>query len=147
MTTAKNLEDDLYIAGWITLISSALVYSIYWKSGIHLPCVLNTFFGIYCPGCGGTRALKALLQGKFLLSLWYHPLVLYTAVVGGGFMATQTAQRLQCRLASGRAFGKFFSRPVRAWKFHDWYLYGAVALLLGNWILKNVLRLCFHICM
>lgn len=144
----KSLEDELYGAGWIILASAALVYPLYLMSGIHLPCVLDTFFGFYCPGCGGTRALKALFQGKLLLSLWYHPLVLYTAVVGGGFMATQTAERLQRRLTSGQSVsGLLCARPVRAWKFHDWYLYGAAALLLGNCIVKNILRLCFHICM
>lgn len=133
----RNLESTLYLAGWagvIFLIPAALFYHYVWLDKIHLPCVLNAFFGIYCPGCGGTRAVEALLHGHILLSLWYHPLVLYTAVLGGGFMITQTLARLKVP-------------HIKGWRFHDWYLYGAAAILFGNCILKNVLRLCFHICM
>jgi len=31
-----------------------------------LPCPFNTFWHIYCPGCGGTRAVYALLDFDFL---------------------------------------------------------------------------------
>ncbi len=133
----RSLESTLYLAGWIgsiALIPVCLFYRYFWIPRIHLPCVLDAFFGIYCPGCGGTRAAAALLHGHLLLSLWYHPLVLYTAVIWGGFMITQTLERLKVP-------------HIKAWHFHDWYLYGAMALLFGNCVLKNILRLCFHICM
>ena len=132
-----SLETTLYQASWfgtVILIPVSLFYRYFWMTKIHLPCVLNTFFGVYCPGCGGTRAVEALLQGHLLLSLWYHPLVLYTAVIWGGFMSTQTLERLHVP-------------RVKGWRFHDWYLYGAMVLLLGNCVLKNILRLCFQICM
>ena len=44
---------------------------------LHLPCLFRAMTGLYCPGCGGTRAVQYLLQGRLLLSLRYHPLVLY----------------------------------------------------------------------
>jgi len=44
------------------------------------PCLLHEFTGLYCPGCGGTRAFVALIHGQFLKSVYYHPLVLYAAV-------------------------------------------------------------------
>ena len=95
-------------------------------------CVVYRLLGIYCPGCGGTRAVSALLGGHLLLATWYHPLVTYTIAIFGGFMLSQTLARLHI----GR---------IRGWRFHEWHLYGAVAIMIGNFILKNILLLGFHI--
>ena len=87
---------------------------------------------MYCPGCGGTRAVRALLQGDLLLSLWYHPLVIYTVVIFGGFMITHTLEK--------------FSVPhVKGWKFHNWYLLVALGIVVVNFVVKNVLLLAFGI--
>ena len=39
-------------------------------------CCIKTQFRIYCPGCGGSRATIALLQGDIIQSLKYNPIVL-----------------------------------------------------------------------
>ncbi|MCI9570502.1 MAG: DUF2752 domain-containing protein [Lachnospiraceae bacterium] len=49
-----------------------------WRNG-RIPCLFHEITGLYCPGCGGTRAFKALLRGELLLSVLYHPFVLYGA--------------------------------------------------------------------
>ena len=43
------------------------------------PCLFHMVTGYYCPGCGGTRAVIALLHGDIIASFIYHPLVPYTA--------------------------------------------------------------------
>lgn len=45
---------------------------------LGIPCVFQSLTGLYCPGCGGTRAVRSLLKGDLLMSFKYHPLVLYT---------------------------------------------------------------------
>ena len=37
------------------------------------PCVFRKATGIYCPGCGSTRALRALFKGDFFAALRYNP--------------------------------------------------------------------------
>ncbi|MBQ8285684.1 MAG: DUF2752 domain-containing protein [Thermoguttaceae bacterium] len=37
------------------------------------PCIFRKATGIYCPGCGSTRALRALLEGDFFAALRYNP--------------------------------------------------------------------------
>lgn len=56
------------------------------------PCPLHYLTGLYCPGCGGTRAFVALVHGQFLTSLYYHPLVLYTAVCLVWYLLKQIVQ-------------------------------------------------------
>ncbi len=70
--------------------------------------------------------MAALLRGRFLESVWYHPIVPYSVILFGGFMLTQGLARLGVR-------------QIRGWKFHNWYLYGAVVVLVCNFLIKNLL--------
>ncbi|MDE6762002.1 MAG: DUF2752 domain-containing protein [Lachnospiraceae bacterium] len=45
------------------------------------PCFVHEFFNVYCPGCGGTRALFALFHGQVLHSLIYNPAIVLGAVL------------------------------------------------------------------
>lgn len=40
------------------------------------PCTIHELFHMYCPGCGGTRAILALLKGEILHSIAYNPAIL-----------------------------------------------------------------------
>lgn len=136
MKKQKTAVDELYTIGlWFLGIGSILLL-LYFKFLVPIlpkeTCFFWNVFGLYCPGCGGTRAIIALLQGEILLSLWYHPFVLYVIVVFGGFMLTQTLARLHIP-------------HVKGWKYHNWYLWVALLIIIGNWILKNILLICFHI--
>lgn len=42
-----------------------------------LSCIIKSFTGISCPGCGMTRSTLALLQLDFAAAWHYHPLVFY----------------------------------------------------------------------
>lgn len=135
----KHINVFFYRAGFILLgiyVLVALVMRFYWPAGIHLPksgCIFQVILGMYCPGCGGTRAVLAFLQGRILQSVWYHPLILYGVVFYLLFMVSQTAVRV-------------FPR-CKGMRFRAWYLYGALVLTGMNFILKNVLKLCFDIYM
>lgn len=136
MKKQSTLEDVLFRLGIVAGIVGGAGIAVYFLCILpHFtvpPCIFLTFFGLYCPGCGGTRAVDALLQGHLLLSLWYHPIVLYTVIIYGGFMLTQLLDR--CGLL-----------PGKGWKFHSWHLYGAIVLIAANFILKNLLKSCFGI--
>lgn len=137
MKRERSLEDNLFRLGYIflgiSLVAGVLFYYVLLPHISLPPCVLYTYFGLYCPGCGGTRAFISLLHGHILKSLWYHPLVVYSAVLYGGFMLSHAAARLtRFRYFSGL-------------RFHNWYLYGALVVLGVNWILRNALLLCMGI--
>lgn len=96
-------------------------------------CLMQETLGLYCPGCGGTRAVMALLLLHPLLSLYFHPLVGYAALLFSAYLITNTAEYL----SRGR------------WRiglhYHSWFAYGGFGIVLVNWILKNVLLVFFGI--
>ena len=92
------------------------------------PCPFLELTGLCCPGCGGTRALRALLHGRIGESLRLHPAVVPAALLYLGYMASQTLWRIR----GGK--GK-----LMIW--NDLYLYALLAVILLQWIVKNIILL------
>lgn len=131
---SKKDEKILY---WIAvaLLLGAILFGLIEKAtGICFadcmpPCIFRKLTGLYCPGCGGTRAVRFLLQGKFLKSFLYHPAVPYTVFLSGWYLVSHTAEMV--------SKGKL---PI-GMRYRDVYLYGALGLILINWIAKNLFLL------
>lgn len=102
------------------------------SSGQGFPCLFHFLTGFYCPGCGGTRAVRALLRGDVVKSFCYHPFVLYAVIAAlaeGGFWLKT--------LLEGKQKGK---RLNHAQDFHRRYgrwVLGALWIVGVNWALKN----------
>lgn len=92
--------------------------------GIGMPCAFHSLTGLYCPGCGGTRAVKALLLGEFRMSFQYHPLVLYTVAVCLLELMSWGAARI-------------FHRPALHIKRYHVFILIAAGIVVGNWVYKN----------
>ena len=130
MKTDKLLDKCFYIIGWVFIAIGVGVFAIY-HAGILpsiriAPCMIHSMTGYYCPGCGGTRATYALLHGKIITSLYYHPIVVYGVVVGGWSMISQTIERLsRGKLCIGM-------------RYRDLYLWIALAIAIVNCLVKNL---------
>lgn len=98
----------------------------------HMPCLFQLLTGLYCPGCGGTRAAVYLMKGQVIQSFVYHPLVLYTALV-------VVAEVISAMVA------KKTGRPERYLGHETLFIYIDAAVILVNWIVKNVLLIEFGI--
>ena len=93
------------------------------------PCLLHHFTGLYCPGCGGTRAFMALIHGQFLASIYYHPLVPYTVVCLLWFFLKKIVQAIS---------GGKLNIPMPEAKL----LIGiAAGIVIVNCLLRNILYL------
>lgn len=92
--------------------------------GQGLPCLFHLLTGLYCPGCGGTRATRFLLHLEIGKSLLYHPLVPYLAFVAllevGSWLAS-----------------KLWKRPGLYVRRYELFTYIGVGIILVNWGLKN----------
>lgn len=71
-------------------------------------CGFKTVTGIPCPGCGGTRAALALLQGDILLALYYHAFTVYLIIGYGVYVISQVLQRLTGGRIKGIPFSEKF---------------------------------------
>ncbi|MEY8392228.1 DUF2752 domain-containing protein [Lachnospiraceae bacterium 45-W7] len=138
MKQHEKEETALFYIGWALVFTASILALAYWLfplplSKLMLPCLVNSTFGIYCPGCGGTRAVKALLHGKLAASFICHPLVLYTAAAGGWFLISQSIERLsKHRIKIGM-------------KYRDIYIWAALGIVIINFIGKNLLLIVWHI--
>ncbi len=57
-------------------VAYACTYLACERAGLSLfHCKIASALGLYCPGCGGSRAVAALLSGRILRSFLYHPSV------------------------------------------------------------------------
>lgn len=86
MERRKLLKSFLFYNILLVLATAffLIIYLLSEKFDLHLlDCALYNRLEIYCPGCGGTRALLSLLRLDFLKSfLYYPPLILTVAVLG-----------------------------------------------------------------
>ena len=67
----------------IMAISVFLIYYILNKKfGFSIPCIFYKITGLYCPGCGITRLLFALVNLEFYESFKYNPWIFILIVLG-----------------------------------------------------------------
>lgn len=131
---ARTIEDNFYFTGGVLFLAGAVIAAVWFLyPGLRRlvkipPCLFHLITGYYCPGCGGTRAVRALLHGHILQSLHYHPIVPYGAAVYLYFMVTQTIERISRR------------RIQIGMRYHDCFLWTAVVIILMNFLIKNMLR-------
>ncbi len=94
--------------------------------GIGMPCAFHSLTGLYCPGCGGTRAVRELLYGDLRMSFQYHSLVLYGAAVVLLELVSWGASRMFLHL----------NRRLHIRRYNLFILIGA-GIVVANWFYKN----------
>lgn len=128
-------DKEMYPALWIVLVVCGAGFLL-WRYPLGQPtisgCWLWQCFKVYCPGCGGTRALVALSGGEWAKAFYYHPAVPVTAGIVAIYLLSQTIWHL---------------RGKKGWALHynprwPWLLLG---LLLANCAVRNLLWLGFGI--
>ena len=85
----------------------------------YLPaCPIHSLFGIYCPACGGTRAMRALLTGDFRNAIHDNALL--------------------CTVPFFVAIGWFFQKRYSNRNVQVIYTLGLMILTLGFTIIRNM---------
>lgn len=111
----------------VFLIFLYFVIILFQRNGWQIECVFYKYMHMYCPGCGGTRAFLSFMELKWGKSFCYHPFVPYSIILMLSFSASNSIEKI----SKGR-----FRIGMH---FHDWYLYVGLAIILLNFLMKNVL--------
>lgn len=125
-----SIEDTFYIVGLGCFAAAFALCFVVRISGVSptawlRPCILHTLTGLYCPGCGGTRACISFLSGDLYASFRYHPFVPYAAICCIWFMISQTIEKIsRHRIRIGM-------------KYRDIYLWISVVLLVVHFVVVN----------
>ena len=131
MQRGSMTDREAYPTAWITLAVLVLLYLL-WRFALGAPTVSRCWvwehWHVYCPGCGGTRALMALAQGRVGAALWYHTPVVITLALAAIYLFSQTAWRLRGKRG-------WVLRYDRRWPMV------LVGLFLANCVVRNVLWL------
>ena len=128
----RKQEEENYICGLFLL-----GILLFWLAAERLlglefslpPCVFHSLTGLYCPGCGGTRACRLLLSGHIFQSFLYHPGVLLAAALYVWFMVSHTIEFVsKGRLKIGLSYT-------------DKFLYLEVAVIILQCLAKNMMKI------
>ena len=136
--TRKKLlpGQGLYITATILLVIAILLVLLLHicpvKITFHYPCLLKEIFHIYCPGCGGTRAINELMHFHFLKSFLSNPIVIYLA---GIYLYYYIGTTLAILYKGRRIF------------FHagNWMWIMGLIIIVLNTILRNYLAIKYGI--
>lgn len=99
---------------------------------LSTPCFLHEIFHLYCPGCGGTRAVSSLLRFRVVDSLLCNPMVIYFAALIVYFYI-------------GVLYTAIRNNGRRYYKIYDWMLWTMIVLLIGLFVIRNLLLVIFGI--
>ncbi len=130
----NSIDKAFYIIS-LVLIGGLVLLALLQASGVLLltdlgfPCSFRSVTGYFCPGCGGTHAVCALAAGNLAACAKEHVFVLYTAVGLSAYVLWNTL----AILAKKRGGVKI---PVM--HFHTAYIYIGIAVVLIQWIVKNI---------
>ena len=134
----RSTEQTLYRLGLaaILVVAAAAFFIKVFEiplGGPLLACPLYSLTGLFCPGCGGTRAVYALLHLQLWRSFCYYPPVPYCAAVYLWFMISHTIEKLsRYRLRIGM-------------KWNSAWLWIALVILALNVLVKDGALLLFRI--
>lgn len=122
-----SIEKCFYLLGlalaFIFILSAGILHFFH----LSLPefsCNFHTLTGYFCPGCGGTRAVMALLRGEIAAALRYNIFAVCLIVYYCAFMLSYTLY--------------LCTKKTPYIHFHLVQIYMGVSLLIISWIVKNI---------
>lgn len=127
------MEGKYSRSGWrrtlflLCLPTAAVLLAIYEAhGGTGLVCRFYRLTGLYCPGCGSGRAVRALLKGQIWVSFCYNPLLW---ILGPPAFACVIREYIRI------LFPRLGWKPIMLNRF---VVIFCTVLVFGFWLLRNL---------
>ncbi len=105
---------------------AAVLYCIPPGPGSLYPrCLFHSLTGLYCPGCGSTRCLHALVHGNVRQAAAFNVLLLLA-------LPFLVCWGIRCLWNVGKP------RTGSGWRLPAWTIYTLFGIVVTYWILRNI---------
>ena len=81
MKIAKAKRLLLILIFNIFILALSVLYDLLFEKNLISGCIFLKALGFYCPGCGGSRSLNALLDFQPIKSFIYYPPLIISALI------------------------------------------------------------------
>lgn len=121
----QYLKRAIYFYGILALVGLGSLAYIWIHDLLKIQggCFLSRHYGIFCPGCGGSRMVFALLKGNFYRALRWNP-----------FLFCSIPYFLTLITVPAYYFIRYNKTPK--WIYVSFIIYGILLLLFG--IIRNL---------
>lgn len=92
---------------------------------LSVGCPVKRALHLYCPGCGGTRAVGAFLRGDLLTSIRSNPVVVWGLVL--------------CIWQYVRMVRSCIRRDLACFRIPSWSWISLIVVILGVFVVRNLL--------
>ena len=118
----------LIVLAAAVLAAAGLFYLYLTKEGAGsgISCPIHALTGLYCPGCGASRAIRSLLHLDFLQALRYNAFITVASPFIGLYVAALAVSYV--RLGEDRVSRKIPITPI--------VIFASLAILYG--VLRNI---------
>lgn len=111
----------------VPLLVGVIVRNGFNSFPITVTCSIKDYTGLDCPGCGGQRAIDALLKGKLKQAFYFNQLIyVYLGVLGYIYILF-----VETYLIKNKVFKQRFG-------FANWFVISFISLILLFFIIRNL---------
>ena len=146
----SRTEKISLLFGWIALglgIAGGLLLrnGFFYRRQGGTRCYFRRVTGLYCPGCGLTRAAYALTKGRIVRSFLSHPCLLFFVIVFLFWLILMSVRFIRSLWLSEKKRFVIWEKNREFYARLEVVCYVFAGLLITQWLVKFLLQVIWHL--